>query len=213
MIFNLEVYIVTDRKLTGGRDLLEIVEESLQGGAGAIQLREKDISTREFFRLAQKMKELVRKYPGRVFIINDRLDIALAVGADGVHLGQDDLPLPVARRLLPSGSIIGATVSTVAEARKAVEEGADYLGTIAVFGTPTKPDAVPIGLEGVRRIAGNVDIPLVAIGGINRSNAAEVVHAGAEGIAVVSEVMTAQQPSRVVEELVRKVAPARKGED
>ena len=213
MLMNIDVYVVTDRGLAGGRDLVEIVEESLQGGAGIIQLREKEISTRHFLELARELKTVVDRYEDRLLIINDRLDIALAAGAHGVHLGQDDMPLPVAREVLGTEAIIGVSVSTVEEARAAEAAGADYLGASAVFGTPTKEDAAPIGLEGVRRITAAVDVPVVAIGGIHRDNAGEVIAAGAHGVAVVSEVMTAAEPWQAVKILRERVNKAKRGEN
>ncbi len=204
---NLDVYVVTDRSLAAGRPLLWVVEESLAGGAGVIQLREKDISTREFVELALRLKEITSRYGARL-IINDRVDVALAVGADGVHLGQEDMPLQTARKIL-GPVLIGVSVATVAEAAAAAAGGADYLGVSAVFSTPTKKVATTVGLEGLRAIRKAVNLPLVAIGGINRDNAAEVVRAGADGLAVVSAVMAAASPRLAVAELLEQVKTAR----
>lgn len=205
---NLDLYVVTDRKLTRGRSLLKIIEGSLEGGASIIQLREKEISTRGFIELALQVKELLRRYDAK-FIINDRVDVAQAVGADGVHLGQDDMPAVIARRILGEDAIIGVSVSSVEEARRAVEDGADYLGVSAIFSTPTKTDAPPIGLLGLQEIRAAVDIPLVAIGGINAGNVRDVIRAGADGIAVVSAVMSAEDPSSAVTQLLQEVKAAK----
>lgn len=206
---NLDVYVVTDRQLTGGRPLLWVVEESLAGGAAIIQLREKDISTREFVELALRVKEITGRYHAKL-IINDRADVALAVAAAGVHLGQEDMPLKTARAILGS-AVIGVSVATVEEAEAAAQDGADYLGVSAIFSTPTKAEAPAVGLEGLKEIRKAVRLPLVAIGGINIGNAADVIRAGADGIAVVSAVMAAGSPRRAVEELLeeaRKAKPA-----
>lgn len=209
---NLDVYVVTDRSLIDNRSLTEIVEESLKGGAGVIQLREKDATSREFYNLAVEIKAIMEEYPDSSLIINDRIDIALAAKADGVHLGQEDIPVTVARKIMGPEAIIGATVSSVDEAYRAKENGADYLGTIAVFQTPTKEDAAPIGLEGLEQISMTVDLPMVAIGGIKAENAAEAIKHGADGVAVVSEVMCAPDPVSAVKNLLEQVNKARQGE-
>lgn len=196
----LEVYIITDRLLAGERPLPWVVEESLAGGAEIVQLREKNISTREFVELARRVKEIAGRYKANL-IINDRVDVALAVGAEGVHLGEEDMPLKVAREILGRRAIIGMSVATVQEAEIASREGADYLGVGAIFSTPTKTEAAPVGLDRLKEIKKAVRLPLVAIGGINPGNAGDVIKAGADGIAVVSAVMTAESPRRAVEEL------------
>ncbi len=212
MIINLEVYVVTDSNLVADRDLIDIVEKSLLGGAGFVQLREKDISTREYLHKAREIKKLVEKYKNRFFLVNDRVDIALASGADGVHLGQDDMPILDARRILGYDAIIGISVATVEEAKSAVADGADYLGVSAIYGTPTKAEVEVVGVDGLRQIAAAVDIPLVAIGGINRNNVSEVIKAGADGVAVVSEVMAAVDPAKAVRELLDQVNKVKQGD-
>lgn len=154
-----------------------------------VQLREKRAGSREFYQLAVALKNELNR--SRIpLIINDRLDIALASGADGLHIGQDDLPIQIAIEHMPPGSIIGVSVSTPAEAREASKKGATYLGAGPVFYTPTKEDAsAPIGLEGLRSIRQLIDIPLVAIGGINEENLADIRKTGADGAAVVSALM------------------------
>ncbi len=205
---NLDVYVVTDRGMTKGRPLLWVVEESLAAGAGAIQLREKEIATRDFVELAFRIKEIAGRY-GALFIVNDRVDVALAVAADGVHLGQEDMPPPLARQLLGPRAVIGLSVATVQEAQKAVADGADYLGVSAVFSTPTKIEAEPVGLEGLKQIRQAVGLPLVGIGGIHAGNSAEVIGAGADGVAVVSTVMAADSPSQAVKALLAEVHRAK----
>jgi thiamine-phosphate pyrophosphorylase len=200
--------VVTDRKLAGDRELPDIVSESLAGGAGMIQLREKALSSREFFLLALEIKKLFKDYPDRLFIINDRVDIALASGADGVHLGRDDLPVLSARKILGPRAVIGASVSSAEEAERAFSEGASYVGAGAVFPTPTKPEAEAVGLSGLQDISSAGRLPVIAIGGINRNNAPEAVLAGASGIAVVSEVMASENPRLAVRELLEGVMSA-----
>jgi thiamine-phosphate pyrophosphorylase len=182
------LYVITDRPTIADRDLCTCVEAAIDGGATIIQLREKSLSSREFYEIAKKIKAVTRKR--RIpFIINDRLDIALAVDADGLHLGQDDLPLAVARKLLASDKIIGVSASTVPEALLAQKQGADYLGVGAMFTTPTKHDANYISLVELQQIKEAVTIPVVAIGGITQANAASVLATGIAGVAVVSAVL------------------------
>ncbi|HPP77950.1 thiamine phosphate synthase [Methanospirillum sp.] len=183
------LYIITDEILAPGCSHIQIARESLSGGAKIIQLREKRRNGRELYAIAMEIRSLCSRYNAR-FIVNDRLDIALASQADGVHLGQDDLPLSAARRLAPRPFIIGVSVGTVEEAVRAEREGADYLGVGPVYPTGTKPDAgPPVGPELIRIIRAAVTIPIVAIGGITLSNAGDVLAAGADGIAVISAVI------------------------
>jgi thiamine-phosphate diphosphorylase len=170
-----------------------------------VQLREKDASSAEFYRMALELRKLTCRY-GVPFIINDRLDIALAVDADGLHIGQSDMPLEVARRLLGSEKIIGVSASCVEEAKLALEGGADYLGVGAVFPTGTKGDADSVSIDELRRIKGSVDIPVVAIGGINEANAHVPLSAGIDGISVVSAIVASDSPvdaSRRLLEIVK----------
>jgi thiamine-phosphate pyrophosphorylase len=195
------LYLVTDRGLSCGRSLVEVVAAAIEGGVSCVQLREKNCSTRTFIEEAVVLQKLLR--PKSIpLIINDRIDVAMAVGADGVHLGQDDMPLADARRILGERVIIGISVESVGDARSAAAEGADYLGVSPVFATPTKTDtAKPLGLEGLRAIRKIVDLPLVAIGGINVQNCASVIAAGANGLAVVSAIVSAPSPQKAAEEL------------
>lgn len=188
------LYLVTDRRLCGERPLGEVVRQAVLGGATCVQLREKDIPTREFVEVASGIRDILR--PSRIpLIINDRVDVALAVGAQGVHIGQGDMPYETARRLMGPSAIIGLSVETWEDVEEARDLDADYLGVSPVFLTPTKTDTRGAwGLEGIARIRAYVKHPLVAIGGLGRENAAAVVRAGADGIAVVSAICCARDP-------------------
>lgn len=184
------LYLCTDRKLMSTNTLEEAVEQAILGGCSLIQLREKQSSSREFFEMAKRIKAITDRY--RVpLIINDRIDIALAVDAAGVHLGQEDIPAKEARRIMGEEKVIGVSARTVELARKAVEDGADYLGVGAMFATSTKGNAKVIEKEKLKEIRAAVSIPIVAIGGINHSNAAQLVDIGINGLAVVSSVIGA----------------------
>lgn len=182
------LYLVTDRRWLGERTLWDSVEEAIRGGVTLIQLREKEISSREYLELARGMKGVTDRH-GIPLIINDRIDIALAIDADGVHLGPEDLPVPIARKLLGIGKIIGASAASVDEALLLQAQGADYLGVGAVFPTATKQGTEKVGLEDLRRIKAAVRVPVVAIGGINAGNAGPVMETGVDGVAVVSAIM------------------------
>ncbi len=199
----LGLYIVTCSDPAHGVGHLDMARAALQGGADAVQLRDKEAGGRELLCRAEEISRLLSRSEGEcLFLVNDRVDVALASGAHGVHLGQDDLPAGAARRLLGAQRILGVSASTVEEALAACGEGADYLGVGPVFATPTKPDAgMPIGLEGLRMIREAVDIPIVAIGGIDAANAAQVLEAGADGIAVISAVSAAPDMLEAVRRL------------
>jgi thiamine-phosphate pyrophosphorylase len=186
---NLELYVITDETIGGGRSHAGIAQQAACGGADAIQLRDKTCSPLDLLRAARELRAITQK-SGTLFIVNDRLDVALASGADGVHFGQDDMRVSTARQLAPEGFIIGVSVGTVEEALQAVQEGADYLALSPTFSTPSKDDAGPgHGLDRLREIRRAVSIPVIAIGGINRQNAGDVIAAGADGIAVISAVV------------------------
>lgn len=214
MISKMELYIVTDRKASRGRDHMSMVRAALDGGADVIQLRDKDLSGRDLYALAREMASLVHASRAR-FIVNDRLDIALAAGADGVHLGQYDLPVAAARSLSPPSLIIGASVGSVEEALAAERDGANYIALSPVFSTPTKDDAGPgHGLEVLREIKAAVKLPVIAIGGVNAGNVTEVVAAGADGVAVISAVLGAddvEAAARSMRELVIRAKASRAG--
>lgn len=195
------IYLVTDEACLHGRPLLECVEEALAAGVTLVQYRAKAADGGVLYAEACRLKELCDKY-NVPLIINDRLDIALAVGAAGVHLGQDDLPCAVARRLLGEKFIIGVSAHNPAEAVKAVSDGADYLGCGAVFGTATKHDVAKLGLENLRAIRKAVAVPMVGIGGITADNYAEVLATGADGAAIVSGILAQDDIGAVVKKLV-----------
>jgi len=190
-------YFVTDAALSRAGNESD-VRSAERAGVALVQYRAKEGSTRALFREAEALRSICR---ASLFIVNDRLDLALAVGADGVHLGQDDLPCRVARRLLGPERIVGVSVLTAEEARVAERDGADYVGVSPVFDTRTKPDAGTAGgLEAVRAVRRAVAIPVVAIGGIDLGNAAEVLRAGADGVCAISAVVRASD----VEAEIRK---------
>jgi thiamine-phosphate pyrophosphorylase len=190
----LRLYLVTDQSLMRGRPLADVVAASVQGGVTCVQLREKTLGTREFLAQALLLKKLLA--PWRVpLVINDCIDIALACGADGVHLGQSDLPVAEARKLLPPEVFIGWSVESMDEVLQSAALPVDYLGVSPVFATPTKTDTAPAwGLDGLARVRAATRLLLVAIGGIHAGNAREVLRAGADGLAVVSALCAADDP-------------------
>ncbi|WP_298489995.1 thiamine phosphate synthase [uncultured Chloroflexus sp.] len=203
------LYVVTDAGLSRGRSHLAVIEAAIAGGATVVQYREKAAATRQMIAEAQALRELTRR-AGVPLIVNDRLDVALAIDADGVHVGQNDMPAALARRLIGPDKILGVSTANLAEAMQAVQDGADYLGVGPVLATPTKPDAAPpIGMDGLREICRHVPIPVVAIGGINATNAADAIAAGAQGIAVVSAVVAAEDVATAARQLRALVAAAR----
>jgi thiamine-phosphate pyrophosphorylase len=202
------VYLVTGESLSAGRPTREIVERAIEGGVGVVQLREKDRTVRERYEMGREIRELCRE-AGVTFVVNDRVDLAAVLSADGVHLGEDDLPVRAARRLLGAEAVIGRSVSTVAEAEAAEDAGADYLGVGTVYRTQSKDD-IPeedhgVGPERVAEIADAVDIPLVGIGGITAENADEVARAGADGVAVITAITRADDPEAATAALAEAV--------
>jgi thiamine-phosphate pyrophosphorylase len=203
------LYLVTDRGLAGGRSTLDIVRSAVQGGVTCVQLREKDCSTLEFIEQAVTIKDFL-KSQGVPLIINDRVDVALAVEADGVHLGQSDMPLDIAKKIIGDSMIIGISAESLEDAIRAEEGGADYLGVSPIYATPTKTDTAPaLGLEGLRAIRENVGIPLVGIGGLNRETAAAVIQNGGDGVAVVSAIVAAGDPMMAAADLKQIIDGAR----
>lgn len=209
MVIDYSLYLVTDRNLCGSRSLLSIVEEAVAGGVSCIQLREKNLDSREFVAQAKALQDILQPHDIPL-IINDRVDVALASGAAGVHLGQSDMHIRDARPLLGENVIIGISAESVDDAVTAEREGADYIGISPVFSTTTKKDiAQPLGLEGVSRIRELVKIPLVGIGGISEQNAAEVIRYGADGVAVVSAIVSADSPTRAASSILQRVQQGR----
>ena len=189
---NHALHVLTDEQLSRGRATVDVVRAALAGGATVIQLRDKTASTRRLIELGRALREITHE-AGATFIVNDRADVALAVDADGVHVGQNDLPARAARRIVGAERVVGVSASSVAEAIQAERDGADYIGAGTVFATGSKPDAgAPIGLDGLAQIVRAVSIPVVAIGGVNSANAADCIAAGAVGVAVISAVVSAE---------------------
>ncbi|KSV16415.1 thiamine-phosphate pyrophosphorylase [Dehalococcoides mccartyi] len=202
------LYVAIDADYLAGRDIPAVTREALEGGCRLIQLRAKTASTRKFLALALSLKEICLEY-GALFIVNDRLDIALACGADGLHLGQTDMPLSQARRFLPPDSIIGISADTPEQAVSAQNEGADYVAAGAVFPTQTKPDVLFGGLSGLKAIHQVVKIPLVAIGGINKSNFYEAMQAGADSLCLISAVLGAPDIKKATSEFITLMEAAK----
>ena len=199
-MFSLKLYVILDKSLIGEKSETELASKLIDGGATAIQLRDKLSDTRRLIEVGTKLRKITRK--NKVgFIINDRVDIALAVDADGVHLGQEDLPLKLARRLIGK-KIIGISTHSLAQAKQAEKEGADYISAGPIFRTPSKPGCPPIGAAIISRIKKNVRLPLVAIGGIKLDNIREVIAGDPEGIAIASAVLK----SKKIEESTSKIA-------
>jgi thiamine-phosphate pyrophosphorylase len=188
---NLELYVITDEIIANGLSHVEIARKAVAGGADVIQLRDKSCSCRQLVRIGKAIAAMTRG-SGALFIVNDRLDVALACGADGVHLGQGDTRVDTARQIAPPGFILGVSVGSVSEAVLAEKDGADYLAISPVFDTQSKSDAGPgHGLTLVRTIRDRVSIPVIAIGGIDSSNVARVIAEGADGVAIISAVVGA----------------------
>lgn len=194
------LYLVTDRGLMSTKTLPAAVEQAILGGCTMVQLREKSISTLEFYNQAMDVKQITDKY-NIPLIINDRIDIALAVHADGVHIGQSDMPVNVARKLIPSDMLLGVSASSVKEAEVAVKDGADYLGVGAMFQTGTKTDANFVSMNELQKICHVVHIPIVVIGGINKSNAGLFRFSGIDGLAVVSAIISSTDIKKAAAEI------------
>ncbi|MHB8628915.1 MAG: thiamine phosphate synthase [Aggregatilineales bacterium] len=209
MDVNWLVYVIADRRAIHGPSLVEVVRAAIVGGATVVQLREKQAATQDMVRLGQALHEMTR-VAGIPLIVNDRVDVALAVDAEGVHVGPDDMPALLARHLIGPHRLLGVSAGTVAEARQAEQDGADYIGVGDVYGTPSKPDAgSPIGLNGLAEIARSVKIPAVGVGGITPDNALAVIQAGAKGVAVISAVMGAPDPRAAASRLRAALEAAR----
>ena len=197
-----KIYLVTDEKACLGKDFYACIEEAIKGGAGIVQLREKNISTKDLYEKALKVKEICKNY-GALFIINDRLDIAQAVGADGVHLGQSDMPIEEARKILKDKFLIGATARNIEEAKRAELLGADYIGSGAIFGTSTKDNAKKLEMEELKKIVASVKIPVFAIGGININNVGILKNIGLQGICSVSGILSEKDCKKAVDIMLK----------
>lgn len=205
------LYLVTDSKLSRGRSHLQVVEAGLRGGVTVVQYREKDAGTRQMVDEALELRDLCRAR-GVAFIVNDRVDVALAVDADGVHVGQDDMPASRARALIGPEKTLGVSVENVEQALAAIRDGADYLGAGAIFATASKTDVgEPIGIAHLADIARISTVPVVGIGGIGATNALAVIRAGASGIAVISAIVSADDVEQAARQLRRIVVEARRG--
>jgi thiamine-phosphate pyrophosphorylase len=205
------LYLVTDPDLSRGRSLLDVVRAAVDGGVTCVQVREKTVSSRAYIERLMPVQALLRER-GVPLFVNDRLDIALAVEADGIHLGQTDMPLALAKRIAGDRLIIGVSCEAWQDAVEAERGGADYVSVSPVFATPTKTDTAPaLGLDGVRAIRAAVRLPVVTIGGINTTNAADVIRAGADGICVVSAIVGAPDPCAAAASLRRIVEEALHG--
>lgn len=207
----LKVYVITDSRLSKGRDNCEVVRQAICGGARIIQLREKEGSGRQLVQMGLALRRITRD-AGAYFIVNDRVDVAQMVDADGVHLGQSDVPAELARKILGPEKIVGVSVETCEQARDAERAGANYVGVGPIFATTTKPDAdKPYGVDLISLIKGCTSLPVVAIGGINASNVDLVAKKGADGIAVVSAVVSSDDIAEAVRDLIIRFDKARNG--
>jgi len=204
-----DLYIITDEAIAGGLTHAEIAERAIAGGADVIQLRDKVCGSRKLCQIGRALRTITLK-TGTLFIVNDRLDVALACEADGVHLGQDDIRADVARQIAPPGFIIGVSVGTIDEAIRAEQDGADYLALSPVFSTASKNDAGPgRGLIVLREIRRSVSVPVIAIGGITMDNVREVITAGADGVAVISVVVGSKNITAAAQELSTRISESK----
>ena len=199
---NCKIYLVTDEKACLGKDFYNCIEEAIKGGVRTVQLREKNISTKDFYEKALKVKEICKNY-GVLFIINDRLDIAQAVEADGVHLGQSDMPIEKAREILKDKFLIGATARNVEEAKRAELLGANYIGSGAIFRTNTKDNAKKLEMEELKKIVASIKIPVFAIGGININNVSSLKNIGLQGICAVSGILSEKDCKKAVDIMLK----------
>jgi len=204
------LYVILDGQASGGRRLDELLDAVLAGGCRIVQLREKTMPPAGLFPLAQALRRRCRE-AGALFIVNDRVDLALAVEADGAHVGQDDLPAREARRLLPPPMILGVSTHNADQARRARDDGADYVAVGSMFPTGSKISFELVGPELVRRVRADIPVPLVAIGGITRNNLSQVIEAGADAVAVISAIGNARDPAAAVREFLETIRSARGG--
>jgi thiamine-phosphate pyrophosphorylase len=207
-----QYHVLTDTVLQSRFSHAELTKLAIAGGADTIQFRQKMGATRKMIEIARQLKQLCAE-AGVTFLVNDRVDVAIAADADGVHLGQDDFPLPLARELLGESRIIGGSAATLKEARKCLGEGADYIGFGPVYPTTSKADAGPIsGIELLKQVVEAVPLPIIAIGGINADNTVEVIRSGAHGIAVISAVCCQENPEQATRALYKALQRGTQGE-
>ena len=205
-LVNFNLYLITDRTQTAGRELPAVVADALCGGLRAVQLREKDLTSCQLFELARELRNVTREY-GAQLLINDRIDIALAVCADGVHLGRASIPVVDARRILGSSQTIGYSAHGLDEAQQAERDGADFVTFGPIYATPSKAAyGEPLGLARLAEVARSLTIPVFALGGVNISSAREVMSAGARGVALISAIIAARNPTAETEALLRIIA-------
>ena len=197
---DLSLYLVTDNS-DDVEKFLNTIEEGIKGGVTVVQIREKTADTLDFYNLALQVKEITKKYDIPL-IINDRVDVALAIDADGVHVGQSDMPCNITRKLIGPDKILGVSAATIDEAKKAEIDGADYIGTGAVFPTKTKDDAPSVTKQELKEIVESINIPVVAIGGITLDNANQLTDTGIAGLSVVSAIMSSENPKKSSEQLL-----------
>ena len=199
------LYLITDRNKTGGRPIIDVVKEALDGGIKAVQLREKDLPIRELLMLAEEMRKITKE-AGAMLFINGRMDAAMAVGADGIHLGQADLPVDVVRKIVGNRFMLGVSTHNIIEAEEAEKGGADFITFGPVYETPAKlKHGKPVGIEALKRVKGGVLIPVYAIGGIKSGDIKEIWASGADGVALISAIIGAKEPKKAAEELIMKI--------
>jgi thiamine-phosphate pyrophosphorylase len=204
------LYVILDREAARGRDLLRLLDAILDGGCRMVQFRDKHTRLAELYPVAGTLRERCRR-AGAVFIVNDRADLALAIDADGLHVGQDDLPAAVARRILRPGMILGVSTHEVGQARQALTDGADYIAVGSIFPTGTKAGFQLVGPELLRTLRPEIPAPLVGIGGITEDNAGQVIGAGADAVAVISAVCAAPDPEAAARRLMERLEAALRG--
>ncbi|MBI4683930.1 MAG: thiamine phosphate synthase [Nitrospirae bacterium] len=203
-MIDFRLYLITDRRLIADSySLMAAVEEALKGGVRAVQLREKDLGTRELLGMAYKMRELTGRYKAKLFI-NDRADIAIAIDADGVHLGQKSMPAYAVRKIVHNNFLIGVSTHSIQEAKKAEEEGADFVTLGPIYQTPSKLKyGEPVGINTIRRVKAEISIPVFAIGGIKENRVKEVINVGADGVALISGILSANDICEKTKEFLR----------
>lgn len=208
----LRLYFIPDREIGLGRDEVFQTVEAIKGGSTAIQLRAKKLKDLEVYKIGLEMRK-VTKENNVLFIVNDRVDIAIAVGSDGVHLGKEDLPISVARKLTPKEFVIGASVSNEEEAIRAQIEGADYLAVSAIFPTTSKDDVDAVGIEVLKKIVASTNLPVIGIGGINLENLEQVINTGVSGVSIISAIASREDIKEATFEFKRKIIKTLKGDE